>query len=60
VAVRESGLNNPAKYSKDHYPNRFAVFATLILMSKAQPGWSREGVANWKPILKNGAKGLKV
>jgi len=57
--VGRAGLNNPAKY-KDHYSNRFAVFATFdFLMEQAKLVGPRRLLRELKPILKKRAKDLR-
>ena len=45
---------------KDHYPNRFAVFANVDFEGVGKPGWSEKAVAQLEADIRNGAKGLKV
>jgi predicted TIM-barrel fold metal-dependent hydrolase len=45
---------------KNHYPNRFAVFANVDFDGVGKPGWSEKAVAQLEADIKNGAKGLKV
>lgn len=45
---------------KDHYPNRFAVFANVDFDGVGKAGWSEKAVAQLEADIKNGAKGLKV
>lgn len=45
---------------KNHYPNRFAVFANVDFDGVGKPGWSEKAVAQLEADIMNGAKGLKV
>ncbi|WP_239985762.1 amidohydrolase family protein [Arenibacter hampyeongensis] len=45
---------------KNHYPNRFAVFANVDFDGVGNPGWAEKAVAQLEADIKNGAKGLKV
>ncbi len=45
---------------KDHYPNRFVVFANVNFDQVGTPGWSEKAAAQLEADVKNGAKGLKI
>ncbi|MCK0145837.1 amidohydrolase [Arenibacter sp. F26102] len=45
---------------KNHYPNRFAVFANVDFDGVGKPDWAEKAVAQLEADIKNGAKGLKV
>lgn len=53
-------IKKSLKNIKDHYPNRFAVFANVDFDGVGKPGWSEKAVAQLEADIKNGAKGLKV
>lgn len=45
---------------KDHYPNRFVVFANINFNGAGAEGWIEKTVNQLKADVKNGARGLKV
>ncbi len=45
---------------RDHYPNRFGVFANVDFSSVGSPGWGEKAAAQLETDVKNGAKGLKI
>lgn len=54
-------LLKSVKNIKDHYPNRFVVFANIDFnRNVGKPGWITETVNQLAQDVKNGARGLKV
>ena len=45
---------------KDHYPNRFVVFANIDFDGVGESGWMEKTVTQLTEDVKNGARGLKV
>jgi uncharacterized protein len=46
---------------KDHYPNRFVVFANIDFSNNVgKSGWIEEAVTQLEQDVKNGARGLKI
>lgn len=45
---------------KEHYPNRFAVFANVDFEGVGQPGWAEKAASQLEDDVKYGARGLKV
>lgn len=48
------------KNIKNHYPDRFVVFANVDFDGVGSPNWSENAAAQLERDIKNGAKGLKV
>ncbi len=48
------------KNVKDHYPNRFAIFANVDFDGVGSEGWTEKTVKQFEQDIKNGASGLKV
>lgn len=53
-------LQQSVKNIKDHYPNRFVVFANIDFNGAGAEGWIDKTVKQLKQDVKNGARGLKV
>jgi predicted TIM-barrel fold metal-dependent hydrolase len=54
-------LIKSVKNIKDHYPNRFVVFANIRFHKNVgKPGWIEATVKQLEEDVKNGARGLKV
>jgi len=54
-------LIKSVKNIKDHYPNRFVVFANVSFNGNVgKPGWATKAAAQLEQDVKNGARGLKV
>lgn len=65
VMVNLSGRNgNQLKRStqniRDHFPNRFIVFANVDFNGVGSPGWGEKAAKQLEEDVKNGANGLKV
>ncbi len=45
---------------KDHYPNRFVVFANIDFRGVGTENWTENAVAQFEKDVKNGARGLKI
>jgi len=45
---------------KEHYPNRFIVFANINFTGIGEDGWTSKAVKQLEEDVKNGANGLKV
>lgn len=45
---------------KNHYPNRFAVFANVNFDGVGESGWAEKAVAQLEEDIHNGAVGLKI
>jgi len=45
---------------KDHYPNRFVVFANIDFQGVGTENWTENAVAQFEKDVKNGARGLKI
>ena len=45
---------------KDHYPNRFIIFANINFNNIGENGWTDKAVKQLEEDVKNGANGLKV
>ncbi len=48
------------KNAREHYPNRFAVFANVDFKDVGSAGWTENAVKQFEQDVKNGARGLKV
>ncbi|WP_299549755.1 amidohydrolase family protein [Seonamhaeicola sp.] len=53
-------LKKAVRNIKDHYPNRFVVFANIDFNGAGAEGWIEKTVSQLKEDVKNGARGLKV
>ncbi len=45
---------------REHYPNRFVVFANVDFDGVGEPGWAENAVRQLEADVANGARGLKV
>jgi len=48
------------KNIKEHFPNRFIVFANVDFKNVGEPGWGEKAAAQLEQDVKNGANGLKI
>jgi len=55
-----SGLVSMTRNVKEHYPNRFIVFANVNFTGVGKEGWTEGAVKQLEEDVKNGANGLKV
>ncbi len=55
-----SNLKKSVKNIKDHFPNRFVVFANIDFDDVGKKGWTKNAVSQLKEDIANGAKGLKI
>ena len=53
-------LIKSVKNIKDHYPNRFVVFANINFDGVGKDGWIETTVAQLREDVNNGARGLKI
>jgi predicted TIM-barrel fold metal-dependent hydrolase len=53
-------LIKSVKNIKDHYPNRFVVFANIDFEGVGTDNWTEKTVAQFEEDVKNGARGLKI
>lgn len=53
-------LIKSVKNIKDHYPNRFVVFANIDFEGVGTQGWTENAVQQLETDIKNGARGLKI
>ncbi len=53
-------LIKSVKNIKDHYPNRFVVFANIDFEGVGTQGWTENAVLQLETDIKNGARGLKI
>ena len=53
-------LKNSVKNIKDHYPNRFVVFANVDFEGVGKENWTESAVAQLEADIRNGARGLKI
>ncbi len=53
-------LQKSVQNIKDHYPNRFVVFANVNFEGVGRAGWAETAVNQLTEDVKNGARGLKV
>jgi predicted TIM-barrel fold metal-dependent hydrolase len=53
-------LVRSVKNIKDHYPNRFVVFANIDFEGVGTQGWTENAVLQLETDIKNGARGLKI
>ena len=65
VMVNLSGSNgNELKQMstnvKEHYPNRFIIFANINFNGVGEQGWTENAVRQLETDVKNGANGLKI
>jgi uncharacterized protein len=58
----ESGatLQKSVTNVKQHYPNRFIVFANIDFKGVGEKGWGEKAAAQLEQDVKNGANGLKI
>ncbi len=54
------GLQGALTNVKEHYPNRFVVFANVNFDGAGGPDWAQNAVRQLEQDVRNGAKGLKV
>lgn len=55
-----SGLEKMTRNVKEHYPNRFIVFANVNFNGVGKEGWAEAAVKQLEEDVKSGANGLKV
>lgn len=55
-----SGLQSMAKNVKEHYPNRFIIFANVDFNGVGKDGWGEAAAKQLEQDVRNGANGLKV
>jgi len=53
-------LVQSVKNIKDHYPNRFVVFANVDFENVGSENWTENAVEQLSKDIKNGARGLKI
>lgn len=53
-------LIKSVKNIKDHYPNRFVVFANIDFEGVGTENWTEKTVLQFEEDVKNGARGLKI
>jgi len=53
-------LKKSVKNIKDHYPNRFVVFANLDFDNFGKEQWTENAVTQLKEDIESGARGLKI
>ena len=53
-------LIKSVKNIKDHYPNRFVVFANIDFQGVGTENWTENAVMQFENDVKNGARGLKI
>ena len=53
-------LIKSVKNIKDHYPNRFVVFANIDFEEVGTENWTEKAVLQFEKDVKNGARGLKI
>ena len=53
-------LIQSVKNIKDHYPNRFVVFANIDFEGVGTDNWTEKAVNQLEKDIKNGARGLKI
>jgi len=53
-------LIKSVKNIKDHYPNRFVVFANIDFEGVGTDNWTEKTVLQFEEDVKNGARGLKI
>ena len=53
-------LIKSVKNIKDHYPNRFVVFANIDFEGVGTEKWTEKAVLQFENDVKNGARGLKI
>ena len=53
-------LIKSVKNIKDHYPNRFVVFANIDFEGVGTENWTEKAVLQFEKDVKNGARGLKI
>ena len=55
-----TNLMKSVKNIKDHYPNRFVVFANIDFDGVGKDNWTENTVAQLRKDIQNGARGLKI
>ncbi len=55
-----NSIMQSVKNIKEHYPNRFIVFANVDFSGVGQAGWGEKAAKQLEEDVKNGANGLKV
>ena len=55
-----NGLKRMAENVKEHYANRFIIFANLNFDGIGKEGWTDKAVQQLKEAVSNGANGLKI
>jgi len=55
-----SNLMKSVKNIKDHYPNRFVVFANIDFDGVGKDNWTENTVQQLREDINNGARGLKI
>jgi predicted TIM-barrel fold metal-dependent hydrolase len=55
-----SNLKNSVQNIKDHYPNRFVVFANVDFDNVGKKDWTENAVLQLRQDITNGARGLKI
>ena len=55
-----NGLKRMAENVKEHYPNRFIIFANVEFNGVGNAGWTENAVKQLQEDVQNGANGLKV
>ncbi|MBS1610642.1 MAG: amidohydrolase family protein, partial [Bacteroidetes bacterium] len=55
-----NGLKRMTENIREHYPNRFIVFANISFDNVGASGWTEKAVKQLDEDVKNGANGLKV
>lgn len=53
-------LKRMADNIKDHYPNRFIIFANIDFDNIGKQNWTQQAIAQLKEDYANGARGLKI
>lgn len=53
-------LKKSVQNIKDHYPNRFVVFANIDFEGVGEDNWTENAVRQFELDVKNGARGLKI
>ncbi|MFN4314134.1 MAG: amidohydrolase family protein [Chitinophagaceae bacterium] len=53
-------LNKSVQNIREHFPNRFIVFANIDFKGVGEPGWGEKAAQQLETDVKNGANGLKI
>lgn len=53
-------LKRSVKNIRDHFPNRFIIFANINFNGIGESGWTEKAVQRLEEDVKNGANGLKI